>query len=135
MRTSLRRLAALILLVTLFLGVPQGMLVVCVGDAGHIALEIQGDAHASCELPPAAEATCECAHDCGPCTDARLGAATEAALLRDQRSAAVDSSAPATAPAPGTGTLPAVAVNSAPLVAPPPPDRGPRLRLLVAPRN
>lgn len=75
--TSFRqRLGALLALLAMLLAVPHGLVVVCTGEDGHVAIEFaEGSAHADAHAatPCFAEELCGCGSACGPCTDAPLG--------------------------------------------------------------
>lgn len=117
MSILLRRIAALSALLALTLCLPQGSLLVCVSEDGHLALEAACDpkadlAHADTHAAEVAD-HCECAGECGPCSDARFGTELTASRVRDDSAPA---SAMLPAPAPASALLAA-------LLAPLPPAR------------
>ena len=67
--------------------VPEGLVVVCVREDGHVALEIAGPPTRPTDAAGASgshvlEATpCACGDRCGPCRDLRVGAAGSPALV------------------------------------------------------
>lgn len=120
MSILLRRTAALCALLALALCLPQGSLLLCVGEAGHFALEavcdpgnavVHADDHGGGHAAEA-EGHCECAGECGPCQDAQVGTELSPGRTRDD-------SAPASellpAPSPFAATLAALAAPPAPL--------------------
>lgn len=87
MSILLRRIAAAAVLLALALCMPQGSLLLCVGDGGHVALEAACDpgsavAHAEEHSAEVAD-HCECSGDCGPCSDAQFGVELTAGRVRD----------------------------------------------------
>jgi hypothetical protein len=78
MRSTVRAIGPAVSLVALLLGLPQGLLVVCLGADGHVAVEVAGHAESAATTPLHAEAEspfhdCSCNDGCGPCRDSRLG--------------------------------------------------------------
>lgn len=76
--TSLRqRLGALLALLAMLLAVPHGLVVVCTGEDGHVAIEFTAEGSARADdhtaAPCLTEELCGCGSPCGPCTDAPLG--------------------------------------------------------------
>lgn len=105
MSILLRRIAALSALLALTLCLPQGSLLLCVGEAGHLALEAvcdPGNAVVHADEHPAGHAAgieghCECAGECGPCQDAQVGTELSPGRTRDD-SAPASQLLPAPAP-------------------------------------
>src|SRR5262249_3158751 len=93
---------ALFLVLLMLSSVPEGLVVVCVREDGHVALEIVGAPAPPAESAAASgsdviEATpCACGDRCGPCRDSKFGASPQA-LLRAARVKSAASPAPATA--------------------------------------
>jgi hypothetical protein len=82
-----RRWHALLALLLVLSGLPQGLLVVCVGENGHVAIEVAGAparaaaaTRAASAAPAIETAPCGCGDDCGPCHDSEIG--TEGPLAR-----------------------------------------------------
>jgi len=87
MFAPLRRIAAATVLLALVLCTPQGSLLLCASEGGHVSLEaacspVSTAAHDEGHAAQVAD-HCDCAGDCGPCTDARLGAEWAAGRVRD----------------------------------------------------
>ncbi len=93
--TSLsRRFGALLALLALLSGLPQSMLVLCVGEDGHVAVGIAGESAAPAGTPPpqggfALADRCSCGDGCGPCQDCGLGLDDLGGFFRSSRAAAV----------------------------------------------
>jgi hypothetical protein len=76
MTSPRQRLGALLALLAMFLTVPHGLVVLCSGEDGHVAIEFaEVAAHAEAHEadPCLAQELCGCGSPCGPCTDAPLG--------------------------------------------------------------
>jgi len=94
MSILLRRFAAAAVLLALTLCLPQGSLMLCASEDGHLALEAvcePGDAagHRD-EHGPGPSAHCECAGDCGPCQDSQVGTELSVSRIRDDSGPASD---------------------------------------------
>lgn len=106
MSILLRRFAAALGLLAVLLSVPQGVLVLCAGAGGHLALEAlcaEGPAgahdHADASRPADA-GHCECGEGCGPCRDSQVGIALASTRARDHEVVTVLLDAPAPAASP-----------------------------------
>ena len=73
------RSAALVMLTAFVLGMPQGILVVCVGTDGRISVEISssepllGNSDVMSRGLAEAQSPCSCSGRCGPCHDSEIG--------------------------------------------------------------
>ncbi|MCC6348938.1 MAG: hypothetical protein IT347_05000 [Candidatus Eisenbacteria bacterium] len=94
-----RRLSASLALFALALCFPQGSLMLCASEGGHLALEatceagdlpVHADAH-----PATTQEHCDGDGGCGPCQDAQVGTELSAGRVRDFGQAAHLVAAPA----------------------------------------
>lgn len=111
-----RRLNALLALLFLLSGLPQGVLVVCVAEDGHVALKIAGspgplDAAPAFDGTSLRGAACACGGGCGPCRDSEVGFASLPALLSATRGHGVSAPAPLAAMAFATLPPPSAALT------------------------
>jgi hypothetical protein len=94
MSILLRRTSAILSLLALVLCLPQGTLMLCAGEGGHVALEAAcGDdasvAHAE-QAAGVPEGGCDCDSGCGPCRDSQVGAELSPGRVRDHGPGAAD---------------------------------------------
>lgn len=86
MSALLRRLNSSLVVLALALCLPQGSLILCTGESGHVALEAAcgtGPAEAHAETPAAgALEACDCDSGCGPCQDSPVGTELTASRAR-----------------------------------------------------
>jgi len=78
MRTLVRRLTTLLSIFPLLAGSLPGLIVVCVGEDGHVQFEFAVEALRTSEesvgpVYASIRESCWCGDDCGPCEDSRLG--------------------------------------------------------------
>lgn len=114
-------------LLSVFLCLPQGTLVLCASESGHLAIEAAcgSGAEAHEQAPPAPGMTdhCECDDGCGPCRDSQVGTELSAGRVREHRAESSTFAAlPMAAPLAATFALPpapARTVLRAPDAAPP----------------
>ncbi len=103
MRSFPKRYGALLALTALLSSMPQGLLVICVGENGHRAVEVAGGAAARAAAPEyglgASDGDpCGCGDGCGPCQDSPLGGADPGARLASLRVRGPDIQAPTLTP-------------------------------------
>lgn len=94
MSILLRRIAAAAVLLALVLCLPQGSLMLCASEDGHLALEAVCDpgsevAHAE-EHGTETAGHCECTGECGPCQDSQVGTELSVSRIRDDSGPASD---------------------------------------------
>ena len=89
-----RRLSAACVLLALTLCLPQGSLMLCAGENGHVALEAVCDPGNEVTHPDAATAEagahCDCDGECGPCQDSQVGTELSAGRIRDDSARSSD---------------------------------------------
>jgi hypothetical protein len=87
MSSPKRLLAAVLVLLSSSWCLPQGLMVVCAGENGHMALELvhppEGAAEARTE--PGCAEECACRDGCGPCRDTRVGPRFSASRMDPRR--------------------------------------------------
>lgn len=100
MSILLRRSSAAAALLSVLLCLPQGSLVLCVAESGHLAIEavcgVDTADHADDAPGPGMLSHCECDDGCGPCRDSQVGTELSAARVREHL--AETATGPATQP-------------------------------------